>query len=57
MIEKKEYIKPEIEVVSLEVQSQILSASNFNPESGDNYEDDEAGSTGRRGTWGNLWEE
>ncbi len=57
MIEKEEYIKPEIEVVSLEVQLQILSASNFNPESGDNYESDEAGSTGRRGTWGNLWGE
>lgn len=57
MIEKKEYIKPEIEVVSLEVQLQILSASNFNPESGNNYGGDEAGSTGRRGTWGNLWEE
>ncbi len=57
MIEKEEYIKPEIEVISLEVQSQILSASNFNPESGNNYGGDEAGSTGRRGTWGNLWEE
>ncbi len=57
MIEKEEYIKPEIEVISLEIQSQILSASNFNPASGNDYDRSDAGATGRRGTWGNLWAE
>ena len=53
---KKKYIKPE--VVEIQLSSmQMLAASSFNPESGDNYGGDEAGSNGRRGEWGNLWAE
>ncbi|MBO5679619.1 MAG: hypothetical protein J6S11_06655 [Bacteroidaceae bacterium] len=54
---KKEYIRPKMEEMLLECQQQILSASNFTPGSGDDYKGDDAGGTGRRGTWGNLWAE
>lgn len=55
---KKKYIKPEIEVVELETESQMMSASNFIPESGDNYGGDDAGTNNRRrGKWGDLWAE
>lgn len=57
-MEKKEYIKPEIEVIAIEVESAMLSGSSLTPEKGDNYESDEAGTNRyRRGTWGNLWAE
>ena len=55
---KREYIKPEIEVIAFETESAMLSGSNFAPESGDDYEFDEAGTNRRRlrrGEWGNLW--
>jgi hypothetical protein len=52
---KKTYIKPEMEVMKLEM-GMPLAVSSFNPESGDNYEDEDAGSTGRRGSWGDLWD-
>ena len=55
-IMKKEYIKPEMEEMLVECQ-QMLSASTFGPESGDNYGGDEAGAPNkRRGSWGNLWD-
>lgn len=53
---KREYIKPEIEVIAFGTESAMLSGSNFAPESGDDYEFDEAGTNRRRrGEWGNLW--
>lgn len=53
---KREYIKPEIEVIAFETESAMLSGSNFAPESGDIYIPDEAGTNRRRrGEWGNLW--
>ncbi|MBR6601003.1 MAG: hypothetical protein IKK87_04045 [Bacteroidaceae bacterium] len=52
---KKTYIKPETEIVELAFDTAILGGSNFTPESGDGYEGDDAGSRGRRGTWGDLW--
>lgn len=54
---KKEYIKPEVELTLIEGEVLMQSASNFGPESGDGYEGDDAGSRGRRGSWGNLWAE
>ncbi len=55
---RKVYIKPTTEVIVLETESQMMSASNFIPESGDNYGGDYAGTNNRRrGKWGNLWAE
>ena len=55
-MEKKEYIKPEIEEIALNT-AQMIASSYFNPESGDNYDEEDAGSNRRRGKWGNLWYE
>ena len=54
-MEKKEYIKPEMLVVDIEVQ-QIITASPT-PGFGDGFAsgDGEVLSNRRRGTWGNLW--
>ena len=57
---KKKYIKPEIEVMTIEVQSQIMTASpNTPPGFGEDEADDSTPLTNRyrRGTWGNLWAE
>lgn len=55
---KKVYIKPTTEIIVLETESQMMSASNFIPESGDNYGGDYAGTNNRRrGKWGDLWAE
>lgn len=58
-MEKKKYIKPEIEVMPVEVQSQMMTASpNTQPGFGDGEADDSTPLTNRRrGTWGNLWSE
>ena len=56
---KKEYIKPEIEVMPVEVQSQMMTASPYTPPGfgeGD-ANDSEVLTNRRRGTWGNLWSE
>ncbi|MBR3859127.1 MAG: hypothetical protein IKJ18_03815 [Bacteroidaceae bacterium] len=55
-MDKRTYIKPEAVEIQLESE-QIMSASNFNPASGNDYDGSDAGATGRRGTWGNLWAE
>lgn len=54
---KKTYIKPEIEVVLIEVQSQMMTTSpGTEPGIGEGEAtDSEVLSNGRRGTWGNLW--
>ena len=52
---KKEYIAPVCEVVEMELESQILSASNdisFNPGEDENVE---LHTNRYRGEWGNLW--
>ena len=54
---KKVYIKPSVEVVVFEAELQMMSASNFIPESGDEYGGSVAGTNERRGRWGNLWTE
>jgi len=53
-MEKKEYIKPEMEEIALNTVQMIAGSSmGF----GDGYadEDGEVLATGRRGKWGNLW--
>lgn len=54
---KKTYIKPEIEVVLIEVQSQMMTTSpGTEPGIGEGEAtDSEVLSNGRRGTWGDLW--
>ena len=54
---KKEYIKPEMEVMVIDVQSQMMTTSpGTEPGFGSGDADDsEVLSTGRRGSWGNLW--
>ena len=51
---KKAYITPEMEVMNVETEAMMLTASFEVDEVGqDNVTTD---SRGRRGTWGNLWE-
>ena len=56
---KKEYIKPEIEVMAIEVEAQMMTASpNVQPGFGEGEADGSTPlSNRRRGTWGNLWTE
>ncbi len=56
-MEKKEYIKPQIEVLALEAEAQMMTTSpNTRPGfGGGEASDGEVLSNGRRGTWGNLW--
>lgn len=44
-----------METITLDSEEAILALSNFGANSGDEYEEEEAGVRGRRGTWGNLW--
>lgn len=59
---KKVYIKPEMEVVELDIETSMMSisASNENGLDGTSWGgvsegDMEADANGRRGEWGNLW--
>ena len=61
-MEKKEYIKPEIEVVELEIESLMLTGSQDEIIFGDGYVNTEdegtqlsIGRGTRRGKWGDLW--
>ena len=55
-MEKKVYIKPEIEVMALEAEAQMMTTSPGTPPGfGGEASDGEVLSNGRRGTWGNLW--
>ena len=58
-MDKKAYIRPEIEVMSLEAEAQMMTTSpGTQPGFGDGFAGDgEVLSNGRRGTWGNLWAE
>ena len=58
-MEKKEYIKPAMEVMSIEAESHMMTASpGTHPGFGDGFAsgDGEVLSNRRRGTWGNLWD-
>ena len=60
-MEKKEYIKPEMEIMTIEVQSQMMTTSpGTEPGFGDGFADGDGEvltNRRRRGTWGNLWAE
>lgn len=51
---KKAYIKPEIEVIKMDVIS-VLATSNEVGITDKTTDKDADLSTGRRGSWGNLW--
>lgn len=59
-MEKKAYIKPEIEVVEMGTESPMLSASGGSDGNvgvfDDETEDDANMSNKRRGQWGDLWD-
>lgn len=56
---KKEYIKPEIEIITFEVQSQMMTTSpGTEPGFGGDIEADDSEvltNRRRRGEWGDLW--
>ena len=56
-MKKKTYIKPEMEVIDIEPQQMMTTSPGTEPGfgSGDADSSDPL-STGRRGTWGNLWD-
>ena len=61
-MEKKAYITPNMEVMEMEIEAPMLSASGESGESGgnagvfDDVTDDDANmSNKRRGKWGDLW--
>ena len=59
-MEKKEYIKPEVDVMAIEAETQLMTASpNTKPGFGEGEADGEGEvlSNRRRGEWGNLWAE
>ena len=59
IMEKKEYIKPEVEVIELEPTSMIAASAEDIPIGGDGPGGGDALSNGRRpgrrGAWGDLW--
>ena len=54
-MEKKEYIKPEIEVIEIESVEMIASSLVFNDENVNTSTPGIQLSNGRRGKWGDLW--
>ena len=61
-MEKKTYIKPEIEVVEMEIESPMLTGSqddeihiNFGEDLVETEKDQLSIGRTRRGKWGNLW--
>lgn len=53
-MEKKEYIKPEMEEVALNTVQMIAASIGIGDEN-EFADDSEVLATGRRGKWGNLW--
>ena len=55
-MEKKKYIKPEIEVIELAAETLMLTGSLlFNEEGGKEESLSNSYRPGRRGKWGDLW--
>jgi len=52
-MDKKAYIAPEMEVMNVETEAMIAMSVVVDEEGQDNVTTD---SRGRRGSWGNLWE-
>ncbi len=57
-MEKKEYIKPNVEEMVIEPQQMMTTSPGTQPGFGNGDADDSAPlSNGRRGSWGDLWAE
>ena len=59
-MEKKTYIKPEVDVMAIEAETQMMTASQYTqPGFGGGEADgsDVLTNRRRRGEWGNLWAE
>ena len=52
---KKEYIKPEIEVAEVELVEMFATSFELNEDSGNDGSLSNSYRPGRRGEWGNLW--
>ena len=55
IMKKKDYIKPQIEVVEMQVSQVLTASANDIPVGGDGQGGGDALSNDRRGSWGNLW--
>ena len=53
---KQEYVRPEIEVVDLEVSTMLMALSKDKVDTGFGDTPSEPDANRRRGTWGNLWD-
>lgn len=51
---KNDYLKPEMEVLEIEVSTMMMTGSIIDTEMGDEPSVPDA--NGRRGSWGNRWE-
>ena len=54
---KKEYKKPEIEIIELDYNPYMLTGSPEIGNGGEAEDDDSADGNRHRGEWGNLWAE
>ena len=54
-MEKKKYIVPQMEVIEMEVSLVLAASAGDIPVEGDGNGGGDALSNGRRGEWGNLW--
>lgn len=55
-MEKKTYIAPEMEVMDIETVEMMAASLGINEEGVDTSEEGAQLGTGRRGSWGNLWD-
>lgn len=53
---KKVYLQPSVEIVDIELNTTMMSASNGDNVPVDPNEKDEFDTNGRRGGWGTLWD-
>ena len=55
-MEKKTYITPEMEVMNIETVEMMAASLGINEDEVDTSEEGVQLGTGRRGSWGNLWD-
>ena len=56
IMEKKQYIAPQMEIAELEVVEMLAASTKVFNIFGDTTDEDAWMSNDRRGTWGNLWD-
>ena len=55
IMEKKQYIEPQMEVIEMEVSLVLAASAEYIPVGGDGQGGGDALSNRHRGAWGNLW--